>query len=114
MYPSNVVVLRGRVTSEPRRRELPSGSVVVSVEVTTRSEGLTASVPVEWIDPTIELTADTDVVVVGHVRRRFFRVRGATESRTEVVAERIVPAGRTREVRRAVDRAVAALAEAPA
>ena len=111
MYPSNVVVLRGRITSAPRRRDLPSGSVVLSVEVTTRADGLTASVPVEWIDPTIELAADTDVVVVGHVRRRFFRVRGATESRTEVVAERVVPATRAREVRRAVDRAIAALTE---
>ena len=109
MYPSNVVVLRGRVTSEPRRRELPSGSVVVSIEVTTRDEGLTASVPVEWLDPSLELDADAEIVVVGHVRRRFFRVRGATESRTEVKAERVVPANRTREVRRAIDRAVATL-----
>jgi hypothetical protein len=113
MYPSNVVVLRGRVSSEPRRRELPSGSVVLLLEVTTRSEGLTASVPVEWLDPTGEVAADAEVVVIGHVRRRFFRVRGVTESRTEVAAERVVPAARTRDVRRALERAVAAIQAAP-
>jgi single-strand DNA-binding protein len=40
------------------------------------------------------------VVVVGSVRRRFFRVGGATQSRTEVVADRVVAARRAREVRR--------------
>jgi single-strand DNA-binding protein len=30
-------------------------------------------------------------LVVGAVRRRFFRVGGATQSRTEVVADAVVP-----------------------
>ena len=46
MYPSNVVVLRGRVTSDPVARELPSGSTVTQVELTTACDGAAVSVPV--------------------------------------------------------------------
>ena len=46
--------------------------------------------------PTAPAWADASprrrVVVVGRVRRRFFRAGGATASRTEVVADRVVPA----------------------
>ena len=35
MNANNVVLLRGRVSSEPRLRELPSGSAIVNLEVTT-------------------------------------------------------------------------------
>ena len=62
--------------------------------------------PVAWFDAPATgraLTAGTDVVVVGSVRRRFFRTAGATQSRTEVVAERIVAARRGREVRRLLE-----------
>ena len=37
-------------------------------------------------------SAGADVVVLGSVRRRFFRAGGATQSRTEVVAEKVVAA----------------------
>ena len=46
-------------------------------------------------------------MVVGRVRRRFFRVGGATQSRTEVAADVVVP---TRQAKRAG----AALAQAAA
>ena len=108
---ANAVILRGVVSSAPRRRELPSGSVLDQLEVTTRwREGSVATVPVAWFDPTTEFAADDEVVVIGHVRRRFFRAAGATVSRTEVVAERIVRAGRRRAVERAVAAALATLA----
>jgi single-strand DNA-binding protein len=105
----NIVVLCGRVSSEPRSRELPSGSTLVQVEVTTRTEAATATVPVVWFDPSAEVVAGTDVVVVGQVRRRFFRAGGVTQSRTEVVAARIVPATRRRQVQREVARAMSSL-----
>jgi single-strand DNA-binding protein len=39
------------------------------------------------------------VAVVGRVERRFFRSGGATQSRTELIAERVVPARRSKTVR---------------
>jgi single-strand DNA-binding protein len=51
----------------------------------------------------------TDVLVVGRVRRRFFRAGGVTQSRTEVVASAVVPLRRTAAVRRALRGAVSAL-----
>jgi single-strand DNA-binding protein len=36
------------------------------------------------------------VLVVGHVRRRFFRAGGATQSRTEIVAHKVVRSTRVK------------------
>jgi single-strand DNA-binding protein len=105
----NLAVLRGTVTSDPKHRELPSGTVVTNLEVTTRSDSLTASVPVVVHDRAVAVGAGDDVVVVGTVRRRFFRTGGVTRSRTEVVADRVVPARRARTAERAVAAAVALL-----
>lgn len=95
---SNVVVLAGELPGPPRRRELPSGSQLVEFDVTTRGESGTGSVPVAWFDAGAAadaLGAGTAVVVAGHVRRRFFRAGGVTQSRTEVVAARVIVEGRT-------------------
>jgi len=109
MYPSNVVVLRGRVTSDPVVRELPSGSTVTQVELTTACDGAAVSVPVVVDERPVTCLAGDELVVVGHVRRRFFRAGGITQSRTEVVAAALVPAGRRRAVERAVAKASALL-----
>lgn len=104
----NVVILRGILSSEPRERTLPSGTNVLSWEVTTRSEGRAQSVPVEWHDPpnpVLEFGDGDEVVVLGSVRRRFFRAAGATVSRTEVLAERATKASRRAGVARLVERA---------
>jgi hypothetical protein len=58
------------------------------------------------------LDADTEVVVIGSVRRRFFRADGGTRSRTEVVADRVIPARRAKAAERAVLDALAAAEEA--
>ena len=112
MSERNLVVLRGALTAEPRTRELPSGSVLSQFDVTTRDEGGTQSVPVAWFDPpgaVADLDAGVEVVVVGSVRRRFFRAGGVTQSRTEVVAAKVVPARRGRDVKRVVEAACRAL-----
>ena len=106
MFDNNVVVLRGRVTSEPRVRELPSGTIVTQIEVTTRSDGGVASVPVAVVDRSVGCSAGDDVVVAGHVRRRFYRAGGVTQSRTEVVAADVVRIGRRRAVERLIGRVV--------
>jgi single-strand DNA-binding protein len=101
----NVVVLRGTLVAEPRVRELPSGSVLVQFDVTTRDDEGTQSVPVAWFEPprsAVPAEAGDDVVVVGSVRRRFFRAGGVTQSRTEVVAEHVIAARRGRQVERAL------------
>lgn len=110
MDANNLAVLRGVVTSEPKRRELPSGTTVTNVEVTTRGEAVTSSVPVVVHDRAVEVAPGDEVVVVGYVHRRFFRAGGATQSRTEVVATHLVPARRARAAQRAVAAAAALLA----
>lgn len=102
--PSNFVVLRGTVTSDPVERDLPAGGVVVQFDVTTVDHlgGRTVklSVPVAWSDPAdaASIRIDSEVLVIGTVRRRFFRVGGATQSRTEVVVETVIPARRRKQV----------------
>jgi single-strand DNA-binding protein len=112
----NVVVLWGTLSSEPVERRLPSGSVAWSCEVTTRDgAGRANSVPVSWLDPPAPPAwcAGDEVVVCGVVRRRFFRAGGATQSRTEVVAEVMISAGDRRRVARAIERANEALTLRP-
>ena len=103
----NVVVLRGTLSSEPVDRVLASGSTMWSLEVTTREEDGAYGAPVVWADPPRppRFAVGDEVVVIGQVRRRFFRAGGATQSRTEVVASCIIAARRTSDVRKALQRA---------
>jgi single-strand DNA-binding protein len=107
----NIVVLHGVLSSAPVTRTLASGSVVVSLELSTMVEGGTASVPVAWFDPPGEVAwaPGTALTVAGSVRRRFFRSGGLTQSRTEVVAAEVVEAGKRRQAQRLVERAAARL-----
>ena len=61
----NVVILRGTLSSDPVSRDLASGSVLVSLELTTTVDEASVSVPVAWFDPAKEVTfAAGDVLVV--------------------------------------------------
>src|SRR5262245_23583807 len=109
---ANVAVVQGQLSGPPRRRQLPSGDRVVELDVTTRGEGGSRSVPVSWFDPGAlaeSLQAGDAVLVVGYVRRRFFRTAAVTQSRTEVIAQRVVAAGRRAQVARALDEVAAAI-----
>src|SRR5688572_24890491 len=107
----NVVALRGCLSRPPTLRSLPSDVVVVSFDLTVRREDVDKadSVPVVWYSPPDwagDLVKGAEVVVVGHVARRFFRnARGGTESRTEVVASAIVPVRSGRKVEQVLKRA---------
>lgn len=112
----NLVALEGKLARPPEQRLLPSGSILLSLEVTIpRDEGRAETVPVAWFDAPASASrweAEAQVVVVGRVRRRFFRAGGATQSRTEVVAEVVVPASARRRARRAITEALGVLESA--
>lgn len=113
----NLVVLRGALSRPPEARDLRSGDLLVTYEVTVPGHGEVPaeSVPVVWFAPptgAADLEADTAVIVVGRVRRRFFRAGGATQSRTEVVASRVIPARRAKAAQRAVRAALTEAEEA--
>jgi single-strand DNA-binding protein len=107
---TNVVVLQGVLARPAVDVHLPSGDRLVSLEVTVRRDGGPAEpVPVQWADPpawAVALDTGTAVAVLGRVRRRFFRAGGVTQSRTEVVARRVVRASARTKVQALVDEAV--------
>jgi single-strand DNA-binding protein len=112
----NLVVVEGVLARPAQDVELPSGSRLISLEVTVRrDEGPAEPVPVAWFDApawATSLDAGTSVLVVGRVRRRFFRSGGMTQSRTEVVASRVVRSGAAAKVRAALEEAAGALSAA--
>lgn len=113
MPPVNLAVLRGSLSKAAEARLLADGSTVWELDVTIRQEGLAASgVPVSWpagpggTDPASWSKGD-ELLVVGLVRRRFYRAGGATVSRTDVLAGTVVP---TRQRKRAACALAVALA----
>jgi single-strand DNA-binding protein len=104
----NVVALAGKLSRPAAERVLPSGDRLLNLEVTVTGPTGNESVPVVWPDPPASaLTLDTDqaVTVVGRVRRRFFRTVNGTASRTEVVADTVVPSHTGKRVDAAVEKA---------
>ena len=95
---ANDVVLRGRISGDPRVRELPSGTVLVSFRIVMARERTTMTASSKQSSDWVECTAwgtrvrkqahawrDGDQVEVrGALRRRFFRVAGQTRSSLEV------------------------------
>jgi hypothetical protein len=80
--------------------------------VTTRLESETLSTPIAvwnppaWVE---QLEPGTEIVVVGRIRRRFFRAAGATASRVELEADVVARATDRRRVRAALRKVNAAL-----
>ena len=112
----NVTILQGCLSRPPELRTLPSGDALVAYEVTVAptADRKAESVPVVWFEAppaAAAIEAEAEVVVVGRVRRRFFRAGGSTQSRTEVVADQVIPA---RQVKKAGRLVLDALAEVEA
>jgi single-strand DNA-binding protein len=109
---TNLAILVGTISRDPQVRQLPSGDEVLTLELTVRPpEGPAESLPVAWLGAPAAAAgwpAGEEVVVVGRVRRRFYRAAGATQSRTEVVAAVVVPTRRAATAAKAVRAAVAA------
>ncbi len=104
----NIVVLQGVVSRPVEVRELADGTTLAQLDVATETAAGRLVVPVAWSAPDRSLPQEgIEVVVTGQVRRRFFRAGGATQSRTEVVADAVVPVRSRVRARRAVDEALA-------
>ena len=83
---------------------------------TTGPGGRAETVPVVSLGAVDDFDVDACVLVVGRVRRRFFRVGGSLQSRTEVVADVVLAARQRRRAdaaRQAVVRALGAAGEDP-
>lgn len=113
---TNLTILVGTLSRSPERRELPSGDELLALEITVRPEsGPAESVPVTWGHPPAAATSwsrGQEVLVVGRVRRRFFRAGGLTQSRTEVVAAKVIPTRRSSAARTALRAAVESIGAA--
>jgi single-strand DNA-binding protein len=108
----NLAIVRGTVSSPPEVRVLPSDTKLVQLQVTTRLPEETLSMPVSVWNPAAWVEAvepGEEIVVVGRVRRRFFRAGGATASRVELEADFVAKASDRRRVQAAVRRANRAL-----
>jgi single-strand DNA-binding protein len=113
----NVVVLHGTLIRLPEERLLPSGDRLVTFDVRVRRRDTPAeTVPVVWPDAparALDHAEGDAVVVVGRVRRRFYRAGGVTNSRTEVVADDVVPAKRRQRIEAALLRARNTIEDGP-
>ena len=113
--PFNLAVVSGHLSRPAEARELGSGTHLVALDVSVRRFGApTENVPVVWHDAPAwasTLVSDEEVIVIGRVRRRFFRAGGATQSRTELVAEQVVLASWARRRREALHKAEVRLRE---
>src|SRR5438270_11862216 len=96
----NVVTVMGRLSRPAAERILPSGGRLLQLEVSVPRDGERAeTVPVVWFDPPASaggLDVNEEVVLVGRVRRRFFTSATGTQSRTEVVADKVVATRRAK------------------
>ena len=98
----NILVHVGEVTSPPVSRELPSGAVVSTFDIATVTTSGRVSVPVSLEGETEIAVVGAEVCIVGIVRRRFFRSGASVASRTEVVAQSVIPMRRRAQVRKAM------------
>lgn len=101
----SLVVLRGVVRDAGLQIDLADGTTLRAVDLAT-DDG-----PINLIwstdHPPGEIADGEEVVVVGRLRRRFFRAGGRTVGVTEVVAEQLVRSRRRKVVERMLDAALA-------
>jgi single-strand DNA-binding protein len=95
MVAVNVVILAGRLTDAPEVKEMPSGDAVTRFRLLVPEPGRRVlPLPVSAWDRLARrgcerLTKGDEVLVRGHLVRRFFRDGGGGRSVTEVVATEV-------------------------
>jgi hypothetical protein len=91
----NMVIVIGNLAKPVEVRSLASGVSIANFDlVVPQIDGTPDTVPVALFAPPDEArqwVAGEPLLAIGRVRRRFFRVGPSTQSRTEVVAESVVP-----------------------
>ena len=91
----NLAIVIGNLAKPVEVRSLPSGVSIANFDlVVPQVDGTPDTVPValfEAPEEALEWVAGEALLAVGRVRRRFFRVGPSTQSRTEMVAEKVVP-----------------------
>lgn len=93
----NLAVVRGPLSSTPEFRSLQSGTEVANLSVRAPVDGKATSVPVTVWDPPAwiaELEAGDELLVLGAVRRRFYRAGSVTGSRVDVEATYVARPGK--------------------
>lgn len=103
----NLAIVHGHLSSPPRTQQLRSGDRLTALEVTVPAVGAqpAASIPVVWFGAPEAVAAwdgGQEVVVVGRVRRRWYRAGATTQSRTEVLADTVLAASRRAAVAKAL------------
>lgn len=105
----NLAILTGRLARPAEHRSLPSGDPVAYLDVTVEGpDQKHETVNVAVYSPpasTLSLDEGDEVIVVGRVRRRFYRTAARLESRTEVVAEGVARPRQARKAASLVERA---------
>lgn len=87
---TNVVLVRGRLVAPPTIRLVGRRERVASFDLASIVQEKRVVVPVTaGAEALPTMKEGDDVMVLGHVRRRFFRVGVRTQSITEIVAEHV-------------------------
>ncbi len=102
----NMVIVIGNLVKPVEVRNLPSGVSIANFDIVVQQvDGTPDTVPValfEAPDEALQWQPGARLLVIGRVRRRFFRVGLSTQSRTEVVAEKALPISHCDDARRAL------------
>ena len=93
---SNVSLVRGTLVALPTVRVIDRHQRATTFDLATIVGGKRAVVPVVALNMDLPIIkVGDDVTVLGHVRRRFFRVGARTQSVTELMVEHIVAGNKT-------------------
>ncbi len=93
---TNVALVRGTLVALPTVRVIDRHQRATTFDLATVVGGKRAVVPVVALNMDLPIIkVGDDVTVLGHVRRRFFRVGARTQSVTELMVEHIVSGNKT-------------------
>jgi hypothetical protein len=96
----NIAVVAGVVSADIDLRTLNDGTLAYAFDLKTGLAGAAGTVPVSWIDPPsrVDLVAGDEVLVVGHVQKRFYRVGAQTVAKTELLVHSLTPVRAKRRI----------------
>lgn len=87
---TNVTVVRGRLVASPTVRVINRQQRATTFDIASIVRGRRVVVPVVALNVNLPaIKVGDEVIAMGHIRRRFFRVGPRTQSVTEVVVEHL-------------------------